>query len=107
MPTNPFDMVVHLADPRPRKTLFPDLGVDTDSDHLSIYLRNTPVLDTDIALLGVEETGEAIDYCQEGTHWVNFLPFSLIEEMVEGGVAAHKSPVDIATRVLEYARVDA
>ena len=31
----------------------------------------------------------------------------MVEDMVEGGVAARKSPLEIATRVLEYARNDA
>lgn len=62
---------------------------------------------TDIALLGVEETDEVMNYLKDGAHWINFLPLYMVEDMVEGGVAAHKSPLKIATRVLEYARNDA
>ena len=35
------------------------------------------------------------------------MPLYAVEELVEGGVAAHKSPEEITTRVLEYARDDA
>lgn len=57
--------------------------------------------------MGVGETDEEMNYHKDGVHWVNFLPLYMVEEIVEGGVAAHKSPVEIANRVLEYARDDA
>ena len=104
---NLLDLVVHLADPRPQDTFFLDQGVDTTSEHLSVYMRGAQGLETDIVLLGVEETDEEMDYHKDGAHWVNFLPLYMVEEIVEGGVAAHKSPVEIATRVLEYASNDA
>ena len=100
-------LIVRLADPRPRDAFFLDHGVDTTSAHLSVYMRGAPGLETDIALLGVEETDEVMDYLKDGAHWINFLPLYMVEEMVGGGVAAHKSPLEIATRVLEYARNDA
>ena len=101
------DLIARLADPRPREAFFLGHGVDIASEHLSVYMRGTPGLETDIALLGVEETDEEMDYYKGGVYWVNFMPLYMVEEMVEGGVAAHKSPVEIATRVLEYARDDA
>lgn len=101
------DLIVQLAAPGSRNTFFLDHGVDADSEHLSIYMRGVPGLETDIALLGVEETDEVMDFYKDGTHWVNFLPLYMVEEMVEGGIAAHINPVEIATRVLEYARDDA
>jgi hypothetical protein len=104
---NLLDLIVRLADPRPRDSFLLCQGVDTASEHLSVYMRGAPGLDTDIALLGVEETDEEMDYHKDGAHWVNFLPLYMVEEMVEGGVAAHKSPVEIAIRVLAYARNDA
>ena len=61
-------------------------------------------METNIALLGVKETDEVMDYHKDGAHWVNFLPLYMVEEIVEGGVVAHKSPIEIGTRVLEYAR---
>ncbi|GAB2708930.1 hypothetical protein GCM10027272_23840 [Hymenobacter frigidus] len=104
---NLLDLIVHLADPRPREAFFLDHGVDTASEHLSIYMRGAPGLQTEIAMLGVEETDEEMDYHQDGVHWVNFMPLYMVEEMVEDGAAAHASPVEIAIRVLEYARDDA
>ena len=104
---NLLDLIVRLADPLPRNAFFLDHGVDTTSEHLSVYMRDTPNLETDIALLGVEETDEVMNYLKDGAHWINFLPLYMVEDMVEGGVAAHKSPLEIATRVLEYARNDA
>lgn len=104
---NLLDLIVRLADPRPREAFFLDQGVDIASAHLSVYMRGAPGLETDIVLLGVEETDEEMDYHKDGAHWVNFLPLYMVEEMVEGGVAAHQSPLEIAVRVLEYARDDA
>lgn len=104
---NLLDLIVRLADPHPRDDFFLAHGVDTASEHLSVYMRGAPGLETDIALLGVEETDEVIDYHQDGAHWVNFLPLYMVEEIVEGGVVAHKSPVEIGTSVLGYARDDA
>ena len=100
---NLLDLIVRLADPLPQDAFFLDHGVDTASEHLSVYMRDTPNLETDIALLGVEETDEVMNYLKDGAHWINFLPLY----MVEDGVAAHKSPLEIATQVLEYARNDA
>ncbi|UOQ69505.1 hypothetical protein [Hymenobacter volaticus] len=104
---NLLDLIIHLADPRLHDAFFLDQGVDTTSEHVSVYMRGAPGLETDIALLGVEETDEELDYHKHGAHWINFLPLYMVEEIVEGGVAARKSPVEIATRVLEYARNDA
>ena len=53
-------------------------------------------METDIALLGVEVTDEAMNYHKDGAHWVNLLPLCAVEELVEGGLAAHKSPEEIA-----------
>ncbi|RYU79288.1 hypothetical protein [Hymenobacter persicinus] len=104
---NLLDLTIQLANPHSRDAFFLDHRVDTTSEHLSIYMHGAPGLETAIALLGVEETDEVLDYYKDGAHWVNFLPLYMVEEIVEGGVAAHKSPVEIATRVLEYARNDA
>lgn len=104
---NLLDLIVRLADPLPQDAFFLDHGVDTTSEHLSVYMRDAPNLETDIALLGVEETDEVMNYLKDGAHWINFLPLYMVEDMVEGGVAAQKSPLEIATRVLEYARNDA
>ena len=103
---NLLDLVVRLTDPRPRQAFFLDHGVDAASGHLSVYRHGAPGLETDIALLGVEVTDEAMDYHKNGAHWVNLLPLCAVEELVEGGVAAHKSSEEIGTRVLEYARND-
>ena len=104
---NLLELITQLTDPGPRDAFFLHHGVNAASEHLSVYVRGEPSLAADIALLGVEETDEAMDYHQDGVHWVNFLPLYMVEEMVEDGVAAHASPVEIATRVLEYARNDA
>ena len=104
---NLLELIIQVADPRLRDAFFLDHGVDTASEHLSVYMRGASGLETDIALLGVEETDEVMDYHKDGAHWVNFLPLYMVEEIVEGGLVAHKSPVEIATRVLEYARDDA
>lgn len=101
------DLIVRLTDPSTWDALLLDLGVDVASEHLSVYVRGAPGLEMDIVLLGVEETNEAMNYQKDGVDWTNFLPLYMVEEMVEGGVEAHKSPVEIATRVLEYARDDA
>lgn len=104
---NLLDLIIRLADPLPRDAFFLAHGVNAASEHLSIYMSGAPGLETSIALLGVEETDEVMDYLKDGTQWVNFMPLYMVEELVEGGVAAHKSPVEIATRILEYARDDA
>ena len=104
---NLLDLVGRLTDPRPRQAFFLDHGVDAASEYLSVYRHGAPGLETDIALLGMEVTDEAMDYHKDGSHWVNFLPFHAVDELVEGGVAALKSPEEIAPRVLEYARDDA
>ena len=104
---NLLDLITNLVDPHRQGAVFLDQGVDTTSNHLSVYMRGATGVETDIALLGVEETDEERDYYQDGAYWVNFLPLYMVEEIVEGGVAARKSPVEIATRVLEYARNDA
>lgn len=104
---NLLELINQLASPGPRDAFFLHQGVDAASEHLSVYMRGEPSLEANIALLGVEETDEEMDYHKDGAHWVNFLPLYMVEEMTEGGVAAHKSPVEIAIRVLEYARDDA
>ena len=104
---NLLDLVKRLADPRPLEPFLREHGVNTASEHLSVYMRQAPGLEADIALLGVEETDEAMVYSRDGTRWVNFLPLYMVEEIVEGGMAAHKSPAEIATRILDYARDDA
>ena len=104
---NLLDLVERLADPRPLEPFLREHGVNTASEHLSVYMRQAPGLKADITLLGVEETDEAMVYSRNGTHWVNFLPLYMVEEIVEGGVAAHKSPAEIATRILDYSRDDA
>ena len=104
---NLLDLIIRLADPLSRDAFFLDHGVDTTSEHLSVYVRGAPGLETNIALLGVEETNEVMNYLKDGAHWINLLPLYMVEDMVEGGVAARKSPLEIATRVLEYARNDA
>ncbi|WP_210522073.1 hypothetical protein [Hymenobacter terricola] len=104
---NLLELINQLAEPGPRDAFFLHHGVAFTSEHLSVYMRGEPSLEAEVALLGVEETDEQMDYHKDGAHWVNFLPLYMVEEMVEGGVAAHKRPVDIATRVLEYARDDA
>lgn len=104
---NLLELITRLVEPSSRAAFFRDHDVDTASEHLSVYMRGAPGLETEIALLGVEETDEVIDYYKDGTHWVNFLPLYMVEEWVEGGVEAHKSPEEMAARVLEYVRDDA
>ena len=103
---NLLNLVARLAAPRPIEPFLLEHGVNTASEHLSVYMRQAPGLETDIALLGVEETDEVMVYSRDGTDWLNFLPLYMVEEMVQGGVAAYKSPTEIATRILDYARDD-
>lgn len=104
---NLLELITQLADPGSQDAFFLYHGVDTTSEHLSVYMQGKPNLVANIALLGVEETDEQMDYYKDGIHWVNFLPLYMVDEIVEGGVANHKSLIEIVTRVLEYDHNDA
>lgn len=51
---NLLELINQLASPGPRDVFFLHHGVDAASEHLSVYMRDKPSLEADIALLGVE-----------------------------------------------------
>lgn len=75
---NLLELTIQLTEPHSLNAFFLDHGVDTASEHLSLYMHGAPGLETAIALLGVEESDEVMDYYKDGTHWVNFLPLYMV-----------------------------
>jgi len=78
-----------------------------DSEYLSVYMQDSLTIDTEIEVLGIEETGEEMYLTKNEKNYIQLLPLYMVEEIAQGGMDGGYSSAEIAARILEYSINDA
>jgi hypothetical protein len=104
------DLIDYLVMPSKLEAFYREHGINEESESLSICMQNSLSIDSDVAIFGIEETGEHINFQKDGIDYVDMLPVDLAIDLIESGLGLkHKdvTNLDIANRLLEYAIYDA
>ena len=102
------DLIDYLVTSSKLEILYHEQGVNQKSESLSIFMKGSVDLDSDIAIFGVEETDGNIAFHKDGIDYVDMLPVELAVDILESNFGTKRvANYDKAARLLEYAIYDA
>jgi len=103
-------LVKYLINPKLLDKLYQDLGVNTESEALLIYLKGSLDLETDVFIFEIEETEDDLVFEKEGIKYIQLFPVDYSVELIEFDLDLKNkgySDLEIAQRLLEYRKRDA
>ena len=104
------ELIKFLLDPDQLKALYQKLGVNSDSEALLIYLRETLSLESEISIFEIEETEDDIFFDKDGVQYVQLFAVNHAKDLIEFDLNLKDkgySDVQIAQRLLDYRINDA
>jgi len=104
------ELIKYLINPEQLDELYRAKGLNTESEALLIYLRESLDLESDVTIFEIEETEDNLIFKKEGIRYLQLFPVDYAVELIETDLDMKGngySDIDIAERLLEYRQRDA
>lgn len=104
------DLVPYLREPKKLDRLYAELGVDSDSESILIYMKNKITAESDLTLLPIEESEDEMQLRRDGVDFVQLFPVDHAIDLIESDLNLSKTKLsdnEVALRLIKYAQTDA
>lgn len=104
------ELIMHLINPTQLEMFCRQQGSNVGSEALLIYMKGSLSLDSEITILGIEETGDDIIFEKNGVRYIQLFPLDYAVELIKSDLDLKDkgySYIEIAQRLLEFREKDA
>lgn len=106
---NFINFIDYLINPGKLNDLLTELNVNRDSEALIACLKGSVDLNSEVSILGIEDTDGKLIFERDGTRFIELFPLEMVQEMATEYVNQYKniSHYEIAQRLIDYRINDA
>ncbi|KAF2333395.1 hypothetical protein [Flavobacterium nitrogenifigens] len=104
------DLIDSLFNPRKLKKLITELGLNTESEALLVYMKENLNMAADIQIFEVEETEDEMFFEKDGIKYIQLFPIEHIQNLIEFDLNMKNkgfSEIQVVEKLLEYRKHDA
>lgn len=104
------EVIKYLINPSQLNVFYQEYELNTESEALLIYQKEKLDLESDIAILEIEETEDNVLFEKDGIQYIQLFPIDYAIELIESNLELKgkgNSDLQIAKRLLDYRERDA